>query len=239
VTGLEILAEGSGWLAVAKPPQALVIPGRAESESPTLRERLEQELGKRVFVVHRLDRDTSGVLIFALDPSSHRSLSMAFEQGKVEKHYLALVRGRLENSLELDLGLAPARKGRMRTVKAGEAAKRAITFFRPIEMFDRATLVDASPRTGRTHQIRVHLLHLGHPLLVDPQYGQPASLRAGDLGLASDELILERTPLHAHRVILPDVLGEGTRAIEAPLPADMARALQSLRSADATVTGSH
>jgi tRNA pseudouridine32 synthase/23S rRNA pseudouridine746 synthase/23S rRNA pseudouridine955/2504/2580 synthase len=238
VSGLELLARERGWLAVEKPPGALVISGRTKSVTPPIRERLEEELGQKVFVVHRLDRDTSGVLIFALDAATHRALSLAFESGQVEKHYLALVRGRMEDPVQIDVPLAPARKGRMRTVEgSSKGAKQAATFFRPLELFDRATLVDALPRTGRTHQIRLHLLYANHPLLVDPQYRQPVSLRARELGLGSDEVILERTPLHAAKVILPEQFGPGRRIIEAPLPADFARVLQALREAQAPAMG--
>jgi RluA family pseudouridine synthase len=230
VNALPILAEASGFIAVDKPAGAVVIPARIADGEPSIREALEEQLGRRLFVVHRLDRDTSGVLLFALSAASHRALSMAFEAGQVEKHYLALVRGRIDAPLEIAFALAAARRGRTRRARPGELGKPAATRVRPLESFEAATLVDAQPLTGRTHQIRVHLLEVGHPLLVDPQYHQPSALLASDLGGSSSEVVLARTPLHAQRVRIPPLTGIEPREIESPLPADMARALAVLRS---------
>ncbi len=229
MTAVPILATGRGWVAVDKPAGLLVIPGRGEGQAPSLRELLEQQLGQKLFVVHRLDRDTSGVLVFARAAEAHRELSMAFEAGQVKKQYLALVRGQMQAPLLIDAPLVAARRGRMRAAHAGDEAKAAQTRVRPVEVFASATLVEAEPLTGRTHQIRVHLLHAGYPLLVDPQYGQPKSASAHDLGLAGDELVLSRTPLHARRLELPARGGEAARSIEAPMPTDLARTLAVLR----------
>src|SRR5262249_9052012 len=158
-------------------------------------------------VVHRLDRDTSGVLLFALSAAAHRALSMAFESGRVEKNYLALVRGQLHSPLEIDFPLAAARRGRTRRARPEEGGKPRVTRIRPLEQFETATLVEAQPLTGRAHQIRVHLLEAGHPLLVDPQYRQPSSLLASDLGSASGDVVLDRTPLHAQRLRIPALAG--------------------------------
>jgi RluA family pseudouridine synthase len=213
----KILAERRGWLAVDKPAGALVIPGRGEEEGPSLREELEGELRRKVFVVHRLDRDTSGVLLFALDAPVHRTLSMAFEAGRIEKRYLALVQGRLSQSLELNGALVPARRGRMRVARAGEEGRQAHTLVRPVEQFAEATLVEAVPLTGRTHQIRVHLAHAGYPLLFDHQYG------------SKDPSLIARTPLHAGKVVIPALDGIEAETIESPLPDDIAQALARLR----------
>lgn len=229
MSGPRLLHDAGSWVAVDKPAGTLVIPGRGEATSPVLRDALERQLGRKVFVVHRLDRDTSGVLVFALDASAHRALSMAFEAGKVRKRYLALVEGRLQGPVEIDLPLAPARRGRMRVAKAGEEGKAAVTRIAPLEVFARASLVEAEPLTGRTHQIRVHLRAVGHPLLVDPQYGRPAPVTAEDLGGEGTEPLLTRTPLHASRLQIPSLEGVSAAEVEAPLPDDMARALEVLR----------
>lgn len=231
MTRIEILARAPGFVVVDKPAGVLVIPGRGEGKPLSLRELLEQQLGKKLFVVHRLDRDTSGALVFALDADTHRELSVAFEAGKVKKRYLALVRGRMEAPLEIDVPLVPARRGRMRTAHPRHAGKPAQTRVRPLEVFAAATLVEAEPLTGRTHQIRVHLVHAGYPLLVDPQYGQPKSATARDLGRVGEEVVLQRTPLHAQRIELPALGGEPPFSIESPIPSDMARALEILRGA--------
>jgi RluA family pseudouridine synthase len=207
-----ILFEGDGILAVNKPPGVLVIPGRDAERGPSLREQLEASLKRKLWVVHRLDRDTSGVLLFATDAETHRRLSMAFEAGEVEKRYLALVVGAVTEPLELTQALVPARRGRSRVARPGEEGKAAHTRVRPLEQLKGATLVEAMPLTGRTHQIRVHLAAAGHGLLVDPQYGRKEPF--GDL---------TRTPLHAARL---KVAG---RELEAPLPEDYLKAVDLLR----------
>lgn len=227
---MELLHRAPGWLAVNKPAGVTVIPGRAEEQGPSLSEALQRELGQKIWIVHRLDRDTSGVLLFALDAKTHRALSMAFEAGRVEKRYLALARGDVAEPLDVQVALAPARRGRMRPVRPGEEGKAARTLLRPIERFGgRATLVEAVPLSGRTHQIRVHLLWAGHPLLFDHQYGHKAPLTEADLGAEGSDVVLSRTPLHAAALKLAGIEGVADMAIEAPLPADMAHALELLR----------
>lgn len=219
MNALTILHAEDAFVVTNKPPGLLVIPGRQASSEPTARELLEAQLGARVYVVHRLDRDTSGLLIFALTAPMHRALSMAFEAGTVKKLYAALVQGTLAEPREIEVALASGRKGKMRVAFPGELGKVAKTLVRPVEALRGATLVDAEPWSGRTHQIRVHLASIGHPLLVDPQYGQPAALGA-----------LTRTPLHARSLSLPALEGRAARTFEAPLPEDFAQALTSLRS---------
>jgi len=112
----------------------------------------------------------------------------------------------------------------------GEEGKAAVTLVRPLEAFRDATLVEAEPLTGRTHQIRVHLQALGHPLLVDPQYGRARALTAADLGGEGSHLVLARTPLHAAVVEVPRLPGIDPARIESPLPPDMEEALRLLRA---------
>jgi tRNA pseudouridine32 synthase/23S rRNA pseudouridine746 synthase/23S rRNA pseudouridine955/2504/2580 synthase len=214
VSAASILFEAEGFIAVNKPPGRLVIPGRHPDRGPSLREELQAALGRPLWVVHRLDRDTSGALLFALDAEAHRRLSMAFEAGQVRKRYLGLVAGRIEGPLELEQALVPARRGRMRPARPGEEGKPAHTRVRALELFERASWVEAEPLTGRQHQIRVHLQAAGHPLWVDPQYGRPVEMSEG---------LIARTPLHASRLEV-----EGA-TIEAPLPEDLKAALQRLR----------
>jgi tRNA pseudouridine32 synthase/23S rRNA pseudouridine746 synthase/23S rRNA pseudouridine955/2504/2580 synthase len=147
----------------------------------------------------------------------------------VRKRYLALVEGRVEAPRLVDAALVPARKGRMRVARPGESGKPSRTRVRPVETFAQSSLVEAEPLTGRTHQIRVHLLEMGHPLLVDHQYGRAEPLSEKELGGAGDAVVLARTPLHAARLEWPALPGVEPRTIEAPLPDDMARALALLR----------
>jgi len=224
VTLAAVLLDEGGLLAVDKPAGVPVIPGRTQDGPLPLQQQLERALGKRLWVVHRLDRDTSGVLLFATTAAAHRALSMAFEAGRIHKRYLALVRGTLAAPLDVDAPLVPARRSRMRVARAGEDGKPARTLVRPVQQLKDATLVEAEPLTGRTHQLRVHLLSAGHPLLVDHQYGEP-----GPLSLPGGAL-LARTPLHAAELELPSLEGIRAQVIRAPLPTDMAAAVAALTS---------
>jgi tRNA pseudouridine32 synthase/23S rRNA pseudouridine746 synthase/23S rRNA pseudouridine955/2504/2580 synthase len=222
VTPATVLAEAPGLLAVDKPAGVPVIPGRTAEGPVPLQQQLERALGRKLWVVHRLDRDTSGVLLFATSAAAHRALSMAFEAGRIRKRYLALVEGTVAAPLDLDAALVPARRSRMRVARAGEEGKSARTLVRPVQPLLGTTLVEAEPLTGRTHQIRVHLLSAGHPLLVDHQYGNagPVTLPGGGS--------LGRTPLHAATLEVPALEGIPAQVINAPLPADMAAAVAAL-----------
>jgi 23S rRNA-/tRNA-specific pseudouridylate synthase len=129
----------------------------------------------------------------------------------------------------VEAALVPARRSRMRVAGPGEAGKPAVTELQPLETFGDVGLVEARPLTGRTHQIRVHLRHAGAPLLVDPQYGRPEPVTERRLGGTSDTGVLARTPLHASRLVLPGAEGLPPVDVSAPLPPDMARALELLR----------
>jgi len=214
-----VLHADAQLLAVDKPPGRLVIPGRGAPE-PTLLAELQAVHG-RLWVVHRLDRGTSGVLLFARTAEAHRALNLAFDRREVEKRYLALVRGELPDAGRVEAPLAPARRGRMRPAVPGEArAKAAATAFRVVERFASpmvSALVECAPETGRTHQIRVHLAHAGAPLCFDPDYGPREPLRD-----ATGRALLDRTPLHAASLALRHPkTGEPLR-IAAPMSEDMA-----------------
>lgn len=217
---LPIVAQGEGWVAFNKPAGLAVIPGRGAEPGTSLREVAEVQLGRKLWVVHRLDRDTSGLLLMATDANTHRTLSMAFEEGRIHKRYLALVTGRLSEPVLIDVALTPARKNRMRPVRPGEVGKEAQTRVKPVELFTDATLVEAEPFTGRTHQIRVHLQSRGHPLLVDHQYGQRDPLSSS--GLA-------RTPLHAAAVSWKGLAQMADQVLSVELAEDMQRTIEALR----------
>jgi len=221
----ELLLEQAGVFAINKPSGVSVIPGRGASE-PCLLEQWQERLGKRLWTVHRLDRDTTGVLLFALDAKTHRALSMAFEKGDVRKTYLALVQGALEGERNVDFRLVPARKSRMRIAREGEEGKPASTRIRPMETFSGFSLVEARPLTGRTHQIRVHLQALGHPLMFDHQYGRSEAWVESDFGKEGTSIVLSRTPLHAASL---ELAGDVSLKVSAPLPQDMATVLKLLR----------
>ncbi|HEX9052406.1 MAG TPA: RluA family pseudouridine synthase [Anaeromyxobacter sp.] len=225
-----VLLADDQLLAVDKPAGRLVIPGRGTDER-SLREELEAVHG-RLWVVHRLDRGTTGVLLFARTAEAHRTLNLAFDRGEPAKRYLALVRGTPPAEARIALAIAPARRGRMRPARPGDPrGKPSATRIRLLEAFaprpwagGALALVEAAPETGRTHQIRVHLAAEGFPLAVDPDYGDDVPLRGPD-----GAILVARTPLHAARLELRHPGTGGPLAIEAPLPGDMAAAIEALR----------
>lgn len=223
---LTVLASSGGLVAIDKPAGLLVIPGiRPQDQGACARDLLAAQLKHEVWLCHRIDRDTSGVLLFATDASTHRAASKAFELGEVSKRYLAIVQGRVRGPLDIDLPIAQARQGKMRIAIPGEEGKPSRTLVTVREAFDKATLVECEPKTGRQHQIRVHLRAKGHPLLYDHQYGRREPWLAKELGGEGEGVLLGRTPLHASRLELP-ALGF---AIEAPLPQDFTGTLEALR----------
>jgi len=222
---LSVLYADEQLVAVDKPAGQLVIPGRGERERTLIDD--AQEACGRLWVVHRLDRGTSGVVLFPRTAEAHRTLNLAFDRREVLKRYLAIVRGAPPQEARIDVPIAPARRGRMRPARpADPKAKSAATLVRLLSAYTpqpplpRLALVEVLPETGRTHQIRVHLAWAGTPLAVDPDYGERAPL----LG-AGGEVLLARTPLHAASLELRHPATGAPLRIEAPLPEDMARAI--------------
>jgi len=175
-------------------------------------------------LAHRLDRDTSGILIVARRPAALRALHELLREGQVEKSYLALLVGRWELGRKLiDLPLlTEARVSGERTVRVGEGGKSARTRFQLVQQFGaRASLVEATIETGRTHQIRVHAAYCGHPVAGDAKYGDAAA------NTMLRELGLRRMFLHAHSVSLDWPQG-GQLSISAPLPAELKAVLDAL-----------
>ena len=175
-------------------------------------------------LAHRLDRDTSGILIIARRPAALRALHELLREGQVEKSYLALLIGRWELGRKLiDLPLlTEARVSGERTVRVGEGGKSARTRFQLVQQFGaRASLVEATIETGRTHQIRVHAAYCGHPVAGDAKYGDAAA------NTMLRELGLRRMFLHAHSVSFDWPQG-GQLSISAPLPAELKAVLDAL-----------
>jgi 23S rRNA-/tRNA-specific pseudouridylate synthase len=174
------------------------------------------------------------VVLFGLTREAHRAVNAAFESRRAEKTYLALVRGDLASPARCELPLVEGRRRAMRVAEPGDPrARSARTDFAPVERFNEVTWCSCRPFTGRTHQIRVHLAALGHPLLIDPRYGAPGPVLRRDLYSGStdaDAVALARTPLHAVALRLPHPSGRGFLQVEAPLPEDLAAALELLRA---------
>ena len=176
-------------------------------------------------LAHRLDRDTSGLLMVARKPSTLRTLHALLRDGKVEKKYLALVKGKWElGKKRIDVPLrTDIRVGGERTVKADASGKEAVSVFKPVQFFGKkASLVEVTLETGRTHQIRVHAAHAGYPLAGDEKYGEQ------DFNQRMKELGLGRMFLHAHQLsfVWPETGVEFSAS--APLPADLAAVIDVL-----------
>jgi 23S rRNA pseudouridine955/2504/2580 synthase len=179
-------------------------------------------------LAHRLDRDTSGILLVARKPATLRTLHALLREGQVEKRYLALVQGKWElGKKRIDVPLrTDIRVGGERTVKAHESGKEAVSHFRPVQFFGkRATLVEVLLETGRTHQIRVHAAHAGYPIAGDDKYGDEdfnEKMKASGLG---------RMFLHAHQLSFtwPETRVEFNAST--PLPPELAAVIDELGKA--------
>jgi tRNA pseudouridine32 synthase/23S rRNA pseudouridine746 synthase len=185
---LEILHEDHEIVVVNKPSGLLSVPGRGEHLADCLISRV-QAVFPQALLVHRLDRDTSGVMVFGLTPHAQRSLSMQFEKRTTKKSYIARVDGRIaEKTGTVDLPLIVDWPNRPRQMVDHENGKEAITNWRVLKASDAEPRVRLTPKTGRSHQLRVHMLALGHVILGDPLYATGAAADHPRLMLHSEEL---------------------------------------------------
>src|ERR1039458_2021396 len=174
---------------------------------------------QRPGIVHRLDKMTSGLVVVAKNDAAHRRLSDQFKSREVHKTYVALVHGRMASDsgeITRPVGRDPRRRTRMKV--GGIAPREALTKYRVRRRIGQFTLVDAMPQTGRTHQIRVHLASLGHPVVGDNTYGAPTKLRFGK----KEELTVRRGLVHASRRAFAHPITGAPLQFDAPLPAELA-----------------
>lgn len=169
MTPLSIIFEDKKIIAVNKPSGQAVIPGRSLALEPLVTE-VTTYLGTKAFVVHRIDLETSGLVVFAKDADMHRKLSQLWEEKGVKKTYFAWVQGIVEKPMgSLKAHLKEFGSGRMGVDPKGKPSE---THYKVLKTSGKNTLLEVEPLTGRRHQIRVHLYHAGHPVLGDPLYGQ-------------------------------------------------------------------
>jgi 23S rRNA pseudouridine1911/1915/1917 synthase len=238
---LDILFEDEALAVVNKPAGMVVHPGKGHG-SGTLAAALVHHFGRlsstggaaRPGIVHRLDRDTSGVLLVAKTDAAHLALARQFEQRTVEKEYYALVVGqpdRDRDAIEQPIGIHPYQREKMAIRAEHSTSRAARTVFEVIERFRGFAALRVLPRTGRTHQIRVHLAHVGHPVLCDRLYGGRSRLLRGEIADDADDkhVLLDRQALHARRLQFQHPVSGEALVIESPLPDDMAQTLEALR----------
>lgn len=233
------------WLAlIDKPPDMVVHPARANwtgtlANALAFHFRELSQLGGsyRPGLVHRLDRDTSGVILVAKEERTHRELSLQFENRQVFKEYNAITAGELDKDSDYIEGkIGHHARDRIRMVMTDddddEDAKDSCSFYEVIERFRGFTWVKVQPRTGRTHQIRVHLASVGCPVLADKVYGGRDQLRLSeiaDVATEEDRVLLSRQALHAHRLRFRHPRRDQWMEFVAPLPAEFEQTLAALR----------
>lgn len=232
----EHIYEDEHLIVANKPAGLLSIPDRFGNKDSLLAA-LERQYGK-VFIVHRLDRETSGIICFARNEAAHRHLSLQFERHTADKFYLALLDGVLhhdEGEIDKPIGEHPTISGKMAIVNSG---KPSLTFYRVLERFKRFTLAEALIKTGRTHQIRIHFQSIGYPLAVDALYGRRAAFYLSEIkgkayksGKYGDEErpLMDRTSLHSSRLRLEHPVTNIRMEFKAELPKDFTAVLNQLR----------
>ena len=238
---LDILFEDEHLAAVNKPPGMVVHPAKGHW-SGTLTAALAfhfQSLSSaggatRPGIVHRLDRDTSGVLLVAKTDAAHYALAEQFAARTVQKEYFAIVTGTPDKDrdvIDMPVGAHPYQREKMAIRRDHPTSRPAQTMYEVVERFQGFAALEVKPKTGRTHQIRVHLAAIGCAVLCDKQYGGRAEITRGEIRHQAEdrETLLSRQALHAHHLSLLHPATRAPLTIEAPLAADLQGVLAELR----------
>jgi 23S rRNA pseudouridine1911/1915/1917 synthase len=240
---LDILYEDDGFVAVNKPAGMVVHPARGNwkgtlTSALAYRFQALSDIGgpTRPGIVHRLDRDTSGVIVVAKTNATHMALAQQWHDREVEKEYFAITVGRIDRDrdvIDAPIGRHPYQRDKMAIRENHVTSKPASTFYEVIDRIGRFTLVRVLPKTGRTHQIRVHLSHLGCPILCDRLYAGHATATKtwleGDADIDGSPEILHRQALHARRLTLTHPQSGKQMTFEAPLPIDLQQTVEVIR----------
>ena len=230
----EIIAETGDFVAMNKPAGLLSIPDR-EGDEISLKRLMREKYGE-IYTVHRIDRNTSGIILFAKNEAAHKFLSRAFEERTVEKYYTGIVMGTLalkHGTIDEPIAQHSLKHTLMIIHKRG---KSSVTDYKVLEEFGKYSFVEFRIHTGRTHQIRLHMHHIGHPIVCDELYGDGSPVLVSSIkrryNLSKSEWeekpILGRLGLHAQRLKFTDGHGK-VFDLQAELPKDMRALLQQLR----------
>lgn len=230
----DIIHEDEFLVFVNKSAELLSVPDRYDPEIPNL----QQELSKiypEIFTVHRLDKGTSGIMVFTKDADTHRELSILFQENEVEKIYHAIVDGRFpDDPIEIDIPIIndPQKKGRSIPSARGKAS---LTKAKVIENYNKSALIKCMLVTGRHHQLRVHVASIGHPLLVDEMYGMRNEFFVSEikknfnLKKKTEEMpIISRQTMHAFSLKFIHPMTKKEIEIEAQYPKDFKALIQIL-----------
>ncbi|MBL8810926.1 MAG: RluA family pseudouridine synthase [Planctomycetaceae bacterium] len=244
---IDIIYEDDVIVVVNKAANMVVHPGRGSSRG-TLAAALQFHFNNlsdvagrhRPGIVHRLDRDTTGVILIAKDNQVHQKIAAQFEKREVRKEYRAIVRGVPElasDYIRTFMCTHPRVREKMMVCPEGGNAREAVTFYKTAESFGRYALMDLHPRTGRTHQLRVHMQHIATPIVADKLYTGSSELRKSEIrpelrlpSAAPDDVLISRQALHAFRLTIRHPVSGAEMQFEAPLPEDFQRTLDYLRS---------
>lgn len=245
---LEILFEDDAFIAINKPPGMVVHPAKGNwkgtlASALAFRFQNLSDVGgvTRPGIVHRLDRDTSGVILIAKTNAVHLNLSEQFERREVAKEYFALAIGKIELDRDIirqPIGPHPFQRDKMAIRRDHPQSKEAETRYEVVERYGGISAVRLQPKTGRTHQIRVHLDHIGAPVLCDRLYAGHARISRGELlrriarkqpkEESDDEVLLERQALHARKIEISHPISGNRMSIESPIPSDIQSVLDTL-----------